>query len=104
WTICMRRPTPIDSRLYAWLQEGPSSGPDDGLADALARVHSVHQRPAWLARLVVGETMETTWRAPMTLSSRLAFALIVLSLLTALLVGALFVGSRIHFATVAIPQ
>ncbi len=52
-----------DARLEAWLQEGPNSGPDDGLWNVRARVRSTRQRPGWLVTLR-GWTMESTWRAP----------------------------------------
>jgi Tol biopolymer transport system component len=87
-----RTPNP-DSRLAAWLQEGPSHGPDDGLADACARARSTRQRPGWLVKLG-GGTMETTWRARPAMTVRLAFIALTAVLLIAMAASAILIGSR----------
>ena len=90
----MNRPHDPEARLAAWLEQGPTSGPDDGLSSALARAHSTHQRPRWLVTLR-GGTMETTWRARPVFTTRLAFALLITMLVLALAAGAAIVGSRL---------
>ena len=62
-------------------EEGPTTGPDDLLADVHARARTVRQRPGrWLA--LKGDTMTTTWRArPAPFSGRLAFILLTALLL-----------------------
>ncbi len=91
----MSRPSSTDSRLAAWLEEGPTSGPDDALADALARVRSTGQRPGWLD-LLTGDTMDTTWRARPVLTARLTFVLLIAMLVLALTAGAAIVGSQLN--------
>ena len=91
----MTRPSSTDSRLAAWLEDGPTSGPDDALADALARVRSTRQRPGWLD-LLTGDTMDTTWRARPVLTARLTFVLLIAMLVLALTAGVAIVGSQIN--------
>jgi Tol biopolymer transport system component len=90
----MNRPSSFEDRLTAWLEEGPTSGPDQVLASAHARARSIDQRPAWWLALR-GTTMETTWRARPMLPARLAFILLTGMLLVALVATALIVGSRL---------
>jgi len=90
----MNRPSSSDSRLAAWLEEGPTSGPNDALADALARVRSTRQRPGWLERLK-GDPMETTWRARPVPSARMALVLLIALLVLALGASLVIVGSRL---------
>lgn len=90
----MNRPSTIDDRLTAWLDEGPSTGPDDLLTAAHARARSMRQRPGWLLALK-GETMDTTWRARPVLTVRIAFAMLTLLLVIALGATTLVVGSRL---------
>jgi len=58
----MNRPSSFEGRLDAYLEEGPTSGPDDLLTSAHARARSTRRRPAWLLALR-GTPMDTTWRA-----------------------------------------
>lgn len=107
------RPSSAESRLNAWLDEGPTSGPDDVLAAAHARARSTRQTPGWWLRLR-GRTMETTWRArPMPGMGRLGLALLLTLLIAALVGGALIAAGRLlggpllfdaRPATAAIPQ
>ena len=90
----MNRPSSFDARLTAWLEEGPTTGPDDLLADVHARARSVRQRPGWWLALK-GDTMTTTWRArPAPFSGRLAFILLTALLLLAIAAATVLVGSR----------
>ena len=90
----MNRPSPFDARLTAWLEEGPTTGPDDLLADVHARARSVRQRPGWWLALK-GDTMTTTWRArPAPFSGRLAFILLTALLLLVIAAATVLVGSR----------
>ncbi len=105
----MNRPSSLEDRLDAFLEEGPSTGPVDLLATAHARARSVRQRPAWWLALK-GDTMETTWRAR-PLAPR-GIALVVLSLLIAIAVAAagFAVGSQLmtthtdRAVTLAVPM
>jgi hypothetical protein len=47
-----RRPSDVDARLIAWLEEGSSSGPDEVLSRAFARARSTRQDRVWLHRLI----------------------------------------------------
>jgi Tol biopolymer transport system component len=94
----MNRPSWTESRLTAWLEEGPTSGPDAGLAEALARVRSTRQRPAWLERLT-GDTMDTTWRALPVPSARFALLLLIALLTLGLGVGAIALAPRLLTTT-----
>ncbi|MFN8619651.1 MAG: hypothetical protein U0869_02740 [Chloroflexota bacterium] len=88
------RPPMSDSRLDAWLEDGPTSGPDDGLSNALARTRSTRQRPGWLVD-IRGDPMETTWRARPLPLGRVAF-LALTTLLAAAIIGlALAAGARL---------
>ena len=90
----MNRPSSFDARLTAWLEEGPTTGPDDLLADVHARARSVRQRPGWWLALK-GDTMTTTWRArPAPFSGRLAFILLTALLLLVIAAATVLVGSR----------
>ena len=90
----MNRPSSFDARLNAWLEEGPTTGPDDLLADVHARARSVRQRPGWWLALK-GDSMTTTWRArPAPFSGRLAFILLTALLLLAIAAATVLVGSR----------
>jgi len=90
----MNRPSSIEDRLSAFLEEGPSSGPDDLLAAAHARARSTRQRPVWRLALE-GDPMETTWRARPLAVGRLAFALLTALLIVALTAAALVVGAAL---------
>jgi hypothetical protein len=46
-----RRPSDIDARLVAWLEEGPTSGPEEVLSRTFARARSTRQDRVWLDRL-----------------------------------------------------
>ena len=46
-----RRPSDIDARLSAWLEEGPTSGPEEVLSRTFARARSTRQDRARLHRL-----------------------------------------------------
>jgi Tol biopolymer transport system component len=81
----------IDRQLADWLNEGPETGPREGMERALAATRRVGQRPAWtlperwLPRRL---SMTPTW------SRRPILALAILALLVvALVVGALAIGS-----------
>jgi Tol biopolymer transport system component len=90
----MNRPSSFESRLDAWLEEGPTTGPDDLLADVHARARSVRQRPGWWLALK-GDTMTTTWRARRAqIPGRLAFILLTTLLLLAIAAATVLVGSR----------
>ena len=45
-----RRPSDIDARLAAWLDDGPSHGPEEVLSRALAQARSTRQDRVWLDR------------------------------------------------------
>jgi sugar lactone lactonase YvrE len=90
----MSRPRDPDARLAAWLEEGPTSGPDDGLSNVHARARSTRQRPDWLVTLK-GGTMETTWRARPVLTARVAFVLLIALLALALTAGTVIVGGQL---------
>ena len=47
----MNRPSDPDARLTAWLEEGPTSGPEQVLSNAFARARSMRQDRVWLDRL-----------------------------------------------------
>ena len=47
----MNRPSDLDARLTAWLEEGPTSGPDEVLSKTFARARSTRQDRVWLHRL-----------------------------------------------------
>jgi hypothetical protein len=47
----MNRPPDLDTRLAAWFEEGPTSGPDGLLPSAFARARSTRQDRVWLPRL-----------------------------------------------------
>ena len=47
----MNRPSDIDARLAAWVDQGPTGGPDEVLSQALAHALSTHQDRGWLDRL-----------------------------------------------------
>lgn len=85
------RPPMSDRRLRAWLEDGPTSGPDDGLSNALARTRSTRQRPGWLAG-IRGDPMDTTWRARPMPPSRLGPILVTTLLLALLACAALLAG------------
>lgn len=90
----MSRPGDPDDRIAAWLDEGPTSGPDDGLSNVHARVRSTRQRPGWLVSLR-GGAMQTTWRPPdPRIARRLAVAVLVLVTAAALAASTLIVGGR----------
>ena len=38
-----RRPSDVDARLIAWLEEGPSNGPEEVLSRTFARARSTRQ-------------------------------------------------------------
>src|SRR4051794_4249813 len=90
----MNRPSTFDDRLAAFLEEGPASGPSEVLVSAHARARSVRQRPTWFL-VMKGRTMETTLRAPSTVSARAMLILLVVLLTIALVATAAFVGSRL---------
>ena len=46
-----RRPSDVDARLMAWLEEGPTSGPEEVLSRTFARARSTRQDRVWLRRL-----------------------------------------------------
>ena len=46
-----RRPSEVDARLIAWLEEGPSNGPEEVLSKTFARARSTRQDRARLHRL-----------------------------------------------------
>jgi len=46
----MDRPSDIDARLAAWLEEGPTRGPEEVLSRGLARVRSTRQDGGWRHR------------------------------------------------------
>ena len=46
-----RRPSDVDARLAAWLEEGPTSGPDEVLSRTFARARSTRQDRVWLDRI-----------------------------------------------------
>src|SRR5688572_231424 len=46
-----RHPSDVDARLIAWLEEGPSSGPEEVLSRTFARARSTRQDRVWLHRL-----------------------------------------------------
>ena len=48
----MNRPSDLDARLCAWLEEGPTNGPDEVLSRTFARARSTHQDRAWLPYLI----------------------------------------------------
>jgi Tol biopolymer transport system component len=89
----MNRPSSFEHGLAAWLEEGPSSGPDDLLVGAHARARSTRQRPAWWLRLT-GGTMETTLRARPAFSVGVTLLLITAALVVALAASALFIAAR----------
>lgn len=82
---------PMDRVLADWLDEGPESGPRDGLERALAATRRVGQRPGW--------TLPERW-IPMRLSmartpQRPIVAFVMLALLIVGLVATtLFIGSQ----------
>lgn len=87
------RPSRAERQLAAWLEEGPTSGPDDVLVAAHARARATRQRPTWWLRLR-GTTMESTWRArPLPGIGRLGLAILLTLLVAALLGAGLIVGS-----------
>jgi len=90
----MSQPRDAEARLAAWLEEGPTSGPDEGVSNVQARVRSTRQRPEWLVTLK-GGTMETTWRARPVLTARLAFILLISLLVLALTAGTVVVGGQL---------
>ena len=90
----MNQPRDPEARLAAWLEEGPTSGPDEGVSNVQARVRSTRQRPEWLVTLK-GGTMETTWRARPVLTARLAFILLISLLVLALTAGTVVVGGQL---------
>jgi Tol biopolymer transport system component len=91
----MNRPSTFETRLEAWLEEGPTTGPDELLADVHARARSVRQRPGWWLALK-GDPMTTTWRArPAHFPGRLAFILLTALLILAIAAATLLVGSRL---------
>ena len=47
----MNRPSDLDARLSAWLEEGPTNGPDEVLSRTFARARSTRQDRVWLYRL-----------------------------------------------------
>ena len=47
----MNRPSDVETRLTAWLEEGPSSGPEEVLSRTFARTRSTRQDRVWLYRL-----------------------------------------------------
>ena len=58
-----RRPSDIDARLAAWLEEGPTSGPEEVLSRTFARARSTRQDRVWLHRLTLpmrSHAMNTT--------------------------------------------
>ena len=44
----MNRPSDVETRLTAWLEEGPSSGPEEVLSRTFARTRSTRQDRVWL--------------------------------------------------------
>ena len=46
-----RRPSDVDARLIAWLEEGPTSGPEEVLSRTFARARSTRQDRVRLHRL-----------------------------------------------------
>jgi hypothetical protein len=90
----MSLPRDPEARLAVWLEEGPTSGPDEGLSSAQARARSTRQRPDWLVTLR-GGTMETTWRARPVLTARVAFILLISLLVLALTAGTVIVGGQL---------
>ncbi len=71
-----RRPADFDARLAAWLEEGPTSGPEEVLSRTFARARSTRQDRVWLHRL----TQPTRFQAMNTMlkvAAVAAFALAV---------------------------
>jgi hypothetical protein len=91
-----RRPSDIDPRLAAWLEEGPSTGPEEVLSRTFARARSTRQDRVWLHRL----TQPTRFLA---MNSMLKVAVVAVF---ALAVGAIVLprGPEIASAPVASPS
>ncbi|MEO6207670.1 MAG: hypothetical protein ABIP77_06930, partial [Candidatus Limnocylindrales bacterium] len=82
---------PIDRVIADWLDEGPDSGPSDGLDRALAATRRVGQRPGWTLPERWLPTQQTMGRAP----HRPIVAFVMLAMLiVALVATTLFVGSQ----------
>jgi hypothetical protein len=92
----MNPTTTFERQLESWLQaEAPASGPA-GLHEAIIeRAATLHQRPAWLAALRDASLPSPTWRIgrPVLPTGRLAYALVVLGLVLALIIVAIAAGA-----------
>lgn len=88
------RPPVSDSRLRAWLEDGPTSGPDDGLSSALARTRSTRQRPGWLVD-IRGDPRESTWRDRPLSPGRMGLAMLTLALVALLAAAGLLAGTSL---------
>ena len=71
-----RRATDLDPRLAAWLEEGPSSGPEEVLSRTFARARSTGQDRVWLHRIPLTMRFQTM-RPMITFTAAAAFALAV---------------------------
>ena len=70
-----RRPSEVDARLVAWLEEGPRSGPEEVLSKTFARARSTRQDRVWLHRL----TQPTRFHAMNTMLKFAAVAVFALA-------------------------
>jgi Tol biopolymer transport system component len=88
----MSGPRIVDQLLAEWLEEGPTRGRDDGLAEVLSGTRSVRQRPSWLVTLR-GGGMETPMRVRPSVARGSTRALAMALLALAVAAGALVVGA-----------
>jgi hypothetical protein len=71
-----RRPSDFDARLAAWLEEGPTSGPEEVLSKAFARARSMRQDRVWLRRIPLPMRFQTM-KPMITFTAAAAVALAV---------------------------
>jgi WD40-like Beta Propeller Repeat len=90
----MNRPSSLEDRLDAWLEEGPSTGPVDLLATAHARARTVRQRPGWWLALK-GDTMDTTRRARSLAPGGLGLLFLILALAIVIAAAGLAFGTQL---------
>src|SRR4029079_13952605 len=82
-----------DRLLAAWFtSEAPASAPDALRTDIIRATAAIRPRPAWLARLR-GNPMDVIVGGAGRRNSRLVPVLIILGILLALAIGAIYVGS-----------
>lgn len=70
----MNRPSDLDTRLAAWLQEGATRGPDEVLSSVLAQARATRQERVWLGRLTTPRMQRMSTMVGLTAAAILVLA------------------------------